>query len=230
MNKTLVGLVLVALVIGLGGGYGLGYMIYQPQVTNVQNSLDELTARLDDLNSTILGNQQDLDDRLVTVNSSATSLQSQLTSVESEIIQLNSTLNTVGSSVTFIQNQLISLQNQLSSLNTRLTNLNATVNQIENRTWHVLWSSSGSSNATSGYFQLKGKTFHIGWSYNALYTNCWIEISLRFQNGTIYWIDGSSGVYGAFDAEGPTEQAGLYYLVIRVSSNVDWGVVVEDFY
>ena len=38
--EKLIGLVLVALLIGLGGGYGLGYIIYQPQIQNPQEELN----------------------------------------------------------------------------------------------------------------------------------------------------------------------------------------------
>lgn len=37
MEKDLVVLVFIALLVGLGGGYGLGYVIYHPQIQNLQN-------------------------------------------------------------------------------------------------------------------------------------------------------------------------------------------------
>ena len=91
----MIALVLIAVLVGLGGGYGIGYVIYQPQLQNLQNDLndlsdksqgefDNLDAKLTNLNSTLgntLGNTQ----------SSVTSLQDQLTSLNSEIADLNST-------------------------------------------------------------------------------------------------------------------------------------------
>lgn len=226
MDKKVIALFLIALLGGLFGGFGLGYIIYQPQIQNLQEDLSNLNNRLDTFNSTLANTQ-----------SSVTSLQNQLTSLNSEITQLNSTINNMQSSITSIQTQLSSLQSQLSSLqnqlqsiNVRLTSLNTTITQIENRRWHQVSFISGTGNQTTGYFQLTGKMFHIAWGYNALYTDSWIEIILRFQNGTIDWINGSSGVFGAFDAEGPIEQVGSYYLDIIVSSSVDWLVYIEDFY
>ena len=40
MDRNLVALVFVALLGGLGGGYGLGYAIYQPQIQNLQNEIN----------------------------------------------------------------------------------------------------------------------------------------------------------------------------------------------
>ena len=40
MEKKLLALVSIAVLIGLGGGYGLGYAIYQPQIQKIQNDLD----------------------------------------------------------------------------------------------------------------------------------------------------------------------------------------------
>lgn len=53
MERKLIGLVLVALLIGLGGGYGLGFVIYQPQIQDLRNNLDNLNGRLDTINSTL---------------------------------------------------------------------------------------------------------------------------------------------------------------------------------
>ena len=69
MNKTLVGAVLVAVLIGLGGGFAFGYIIYQPQLQGLQDDLDNLTEDLDDLTLDM------------------TSMHSQLSSLDSEINQ-----------------------------------------------------------------------------------------------------------------------------------------------
>ena len=42
MEKKLIALVFIALIAGLGGGYGLGYVIYQPEIRNFQNDLSKL--------------------------------------------------------------------------------------------------------------------------------------------------------------------------------------------
>jgi len=39
MEKNLIALVFIALLGGLGGGYGPGYVIYQPQIQNLQNEI-----------------------------------------------------------------------------------------------------------------------------------------------------------------------------------------------
>ena len=39
MERKLLALFFVALLGGLGGGFGLGYVIYQPQIQNIQNDL-----------------------------------------------------------------------------------------------------------------------------------------------------------------------------------------------
>lgn len=204
MNKILVGLVLIALLIGLGGGYVLGYAIYQPQLQNLQNDLDDMNDNLDNLSN-------DLDN------------------AQSSDTTLKTRLDTINSSLTNAQLSLTTLQNQLTLSNSRLSSLNSTVEGIENRSWHSVWSSSGSANVTSGYFQLKGKMFQIGWGYYASYTDCWIDITLRFQNGTICWENGSSGIFGAYDSEGPVEETGQYYVSVRVSNYVNWMVLIYDF-
>ena len=53
MEKKLIALVFVTLLGGLGGGYGLGYVIYQPQVQSIQNELRAVSNELNSLSSTV---------------------------------------------------------------------------------------------------------------------------------------------------------------------------------
>lgn len=45
MDKKLIALVVIALLIGLGGGYGLSYVTYQPQIQAIQSDLSDLKDR-----------------------------------------------------------------------------------------------------------------------------------------------------------------------------------------
>ena len=49
MEKKLLALILVALLGGLGVGYGLGYVTYQPQIQNLQSDLNNLEDRFSKL-------------------------------------------------------------------------------------------------------------------------------------------------------------------------------------
>lgn len=64
MEKKLITLTLVALLAGLGGGFGVGYLFYQPQIQNLQNDantfrndLNNLNNRLDTINLTLRNTQ-----------------------------------------------------------------------------------------------------------------------------------------------------------------------------
>jgi len=79
MEKKLIALVFIALLAGLGGGYGLGYIVYQPQVQSLQSDVVGLNDTLDIINSTIRNTQL-----------SITSLQNEQNSLNSEVISLDS--------------------------------------------------------------------------------------------------------------------------------------------
>ena len=232
MNKTLVGLVLIALLIGLGGGYALGYVIYQPQLQSLQDDLVNLTEDLNDLNGDITSIQN----QMGSWTSEIAGLENQLTSLNSEIAELNSSLTNTQSSLTTLQNQLnslqnqlVSLQNQLTSLNSMLSNLNSTVEEIENRSWHKVFSISSSSNFTSGTFELKGKEIRVmlsSWGQDAL---SWIAIGLFFSNGTLYSYWGFSGIYTVTNVEEDLMQSGQYYLDV-ISDQTDYDLILWDYY
>lgn len=51
--KIAIGLVLITLIAGLGGGYELGYIIYQPQNQILQEEIDNLNDKIEAVNSTL---------------------------------------------------------------------------------------------------------------------------------------------------------------------------------
>lgn len=55
MAGKIIGLFLIALIGGLTGGFGLSYIIYQPQVQNLQNTINNLHNQVTNLNSTLQG-------------------------------------------------------------------------------------------------------------------------------------------------------------------------------
>jgi len=53
LEGKIIGLFLIALIGGLVGGFGLSYIIYQPQVQNLQNTTNNLQNQVTNLNSTL---------------------------------------------------------------------------------------------------------------------------------------------------------------------------------
>ena len=151
------------------------------------------------------------------------SLQDDLSKAKVDISSLNSDVDDVQSSVT-------NLQNGLSATQSNLVSLNSTVNAMDSREWHEVRSVDGSSDTVTSNFELKGKMLKISWFFNGLSTDAWIEIYVRFSNGTGYWVNGSSGVYGTFDAEGAIPKTGLYYLDISSYNANSWVVSISDYY
>ena len=51
MDKKLVSIILSALIVGIGAGYGLGYIMYQPQISRFQSEISVLRGDYDNLNT-----------------------------------------------------------------------------------------------------------------------------------------------------------------------------------
>ena len=54
MQKIVIASIFIALLAGLGGGYLLGYVFYQPQLQTLRNDMAYLITRLEELDSSIL--------------------------------------------------------------------------------------------------------------------------------------------------------------------------------
>jgi hypothetical protein len=77
MEMKLVALVLASVLVGLVGGYGLGYVTYQPQIQNLQVSSDALNSNLQEVNSTVKA-----------VNTSVLSIQTDLERLNSTVREI----------------------------------------------------------------------------------------------------------------------------------------------
>jgi len=54
MEKKLIVLALIALLGGLGGGYGLGYVTYQPQIWTLQSNMKDISDEFESVNSSVI--------------------------------------------------------------------------------------------------------------------------------------------------------------------------------
>jgi len=164
MEKKLIALFLIALVGGLGGGYGLNYVIYQPQIQNLHNDVNALNDRFDTINMTL------------------------------------------GST----QTSVASLEDELNMLNSDVANLDSTVEMMENRTWHEVYSIEAFSDITTGTFQLKGSSVRVMWIATSEYSTGEVSFILHFSNATPYAIWASSGVMTANNAALELIETGNY--------------------
>ena len=130
MDRKLIALVSIALLAGLGGVYGLGYLIYQPQIQKFQNDLNTLNTKFDTVNST-LGSTQ----------SSVTSLQNLLSVLESEISNLNSTIESMKNKT----------WHNVASFNLSADEWASSVFSIQGEQWRINWSEPLSFMSVSGW-------------------------------------------------------------------------------
>lgn len=95
MEKKLIVLVLCGLLGGLAGGYGLGYVIYQPQIQNIQDDLMNLSNEFASINSSLIDthtSMASLEDEADTLRTDVTSLEDEMDTLGSDLANLNSTV------------------------------------------------------------------------------------------------------------------------------------------
>jgi phage-related tail fiber protein len=178
MNKTLVGAVLIAVLVGLGGGFVLGYIAYEPRLQSLQSDLNDLNG---DLTST--------------------------------------------------QNQLSSLTSDVNLLSYDVKSVNSTVMAIENRRWHEATSMEGSTDAIGANFEMHGEVMRLRWRMQGLSSDAWIQIHIRYWNGTSLTERGSSGIFGSCSSDITETVFGLgFYLEVNTYNLEYYLVAVTDYY
>ena len=92
MEKKLIALFLIALIGGLGGGYGLSYTIYEPHLSRLQTSYDSLNTTLQFNVSSLQSDISNLQSQLTDLNITYAELQENYTELLSKYQQLEALL------------------------------------------------------------------------------------------------------------------------------------------
>jgi len=222
MRKDFIALIMIGIVLGLGGGYGLGYMRYQPQIKILQSSNENLQILLSELNT-----------KIEAINNT---LESYQLAIRQEFY----------SSKEEIESSIRTIKDELNDTKDAFIDINSKLNDISNKSWHIACEMEGpfiSSGAgdLSETFQVRGNTIRLRWyiyggaiiapgGYDFASVEIpWIQIIIMNADGTSYTDRGSTGVYASdsCDIEIPP---GEYYLKIRGHGVTDGLVVVWDYY
>jgi len=106
LTKITVVFLVIGLVLGVIGGYGVGFTIYQPRITRLESDLLSSQNQVVSLNAT-----------LIEARSEIASLNASLTDARSQVASLNASLTDARSQVASLNATLQSLQMKLSSIN-----------------------------------------------------------------------------------------------------------------
>jgi len=119
MNKTMAGLLVLGLVVGLAGGYGGGFAVCNPQVLRLQSDLSQTQSALSDSQSEV----ESLQGELTQAQANISSLQTSLVKAEETIGDLQSQLSQRDEEILGLQNELTQKNNQIGRLQEQISDL-----------------------------------------------------------------------------------------------------------
>lgn len=121
--KKIIFIVIVCIMIGVAGGYGTGYLRYEPQIKSYEIQVANLTTEVSSLEQTVANREQTISIQeacISTQTAQISTLESEKSSLQSEVSSLKQTVSS--------QEVLISTQTaQISSLESVKSNLEQTV-------------------------------------------------------------------------------------------------------
>jgi len=117
METKIYATILITLIIGLVGGYFIGSIIQQDQVTSSEEELDSMNQQIASLQTEV----QELEDQIDSKNI-------QITNLQEEIQTLQDQVNTPSSQITSLQNEIQTLNSRISSLQSEVQSLNNQIN------------------------------------------------------------------------------------------------------
>jgi len=127
------------------------------------------------------------------------------------------------------------LQPVINNLQLSNAQLSGRVTAMENCSFHLVYgrvidTGAGNNTFDSSTFKIKGKTVMVRWRMDALMTADWVQIMLCFENGTVFAVRGSSGIYGDYSNDIDIKP-GIFFVHIRTSSSVsEYRLYIFDYY
>lgn len=118
-TKTGAVLLVVGLVVGVVAGYGVGFMVYQSQISQLQSDLSETQSTLSETQSALSVSQ-----------SEAESLQGQLTEAQTTITSLQTQLSEAQTTVTSLETQLSEAESDYSALSSEYEQFKSDVTSL----------------------------------------------------------------------------------------------------
>ena len=171
METKIYAAILIMLIIGLVGGYFIGYITKKDQAPNSEEELDNKNQQIASLQTEV----QDLEDQIDSKNNQITNLQAEIQALQeqanatnSQITSLQETIQTLNSQISTLQSEVQSLNNQINTKNQQIADLEAEVEtlqvsvEIEDVSWdaaadtaNVTVRNTGSVTVTVGPISLK---------------------------------------------------------------------------
>ena len=121
-----IALIVACLLIGAGGGYGIGYVLYTPVITSYANQISSLTSEVAGLKQTVSTQEIQISELM----SKAAGLSKTVSNQESQISTLQSEKSKLQSDLTEAQNQTQFYKGRTTTLSSEMSSLRGQMNKV----------------------------------------------------------------------------------------------------
>ncbi len=139
--KKIIFVVIACLVIGASGGYGTGYLLYEPKIKSYETQVSNLTAEVSNLTSEVSKLNQvvsNQDARILALESEKAGLESEKSALHLQKLRLESDLATAQQTIASYEKQTADLKSQISSSQNRLDKILG-IKVTQNYQWVYKW-------------------------------------------------------------------------------------------
>lgn len=112
MRRSIILIIVACLFIGVGGGYGTGYIIYEPKIKSYEVQISELTSQVSNLEQTVSSQEA----RISTQETQISSLESERSSLQRDLSRAQAQTQVYKEQVTSLESQLLSSQKRLDNI------------------------------------------------------------------------------------------------------------------
>jgi hypothetical protein len=213
--------ILISTILGSLLGFSLSYYFFDSRIQNIQSELVQISDNVNNVNLTSNNNL----DLISIIQNNIKSTEDNINNLYSELINYSEELENVETEILELHENISTIQFNLEDSNNNIVFLNNSLKNIESKKWHLIQNLVGNTDEYKR-IQLSGESIRINWAMVGISPSSWIDMDIYFDNGTLWYSAGSSGIQGSFENEVPLEVQGDYTLWIKVSGITWWKVEI----
>lgn len=216
-QSIIVVLIVVCLLTGIVGGYGVGYTIYQPKIKTYENQVSSLTSEVSRLQLNLTEAQKttsNYESQISTLQTDLSNAQKTMSDYETQVSSLKSLNSNLQSQIAGLQAQIATLQSQVSTLQNQLKTLQTQYDALQTQyiiaqnSLNAIRTLSIGTTLETYYDYVRANCYTIGfqsvgeekWSNYPNYYNISVTFAADLAShdiGNLWWpsLDTDSGYY-----------------------------------
>jgi len=209
MDAKKTGIVFISILFSAILGLGSSFYLLNPRINNLETNFNAF--------------EEDINNKL-------NDLTSNLSNIRLQIEQLNTKFDNLENNYNELNSKINSIKSEVNVLDIEIYEVKTNINQVNNMKFHKAFFIQGQSDIRSDEFEIKGKNIRFVIDAEGEDATAWLDIIIRFNNGTFYSRRTVSGIYNTLSTDMEVVERGYFYIEVNVYKITTFSITIWDYY